>query len=157
MLFNSGYSANLGVMQSIVSSKDLVICDQLVHASISRALQSTAAKTIFYKHNNLHHLEEILDNNRDKYNGCLVVSEGVFSMEGDFPDSGKLVDIKNRYDARLYMDEAHALGILGRTGLGSIEKFNCIHDTDMIMGNLSKTWLLAYIIERSKIEASLHY
>jgi 8-amino-7-oxononanoate synthase len=120
LLFNSGYDANLGLIASLTDRMDLIIYDEFVHASIRDGITLSRAKAIKYRHNDLDHLEILLDKfhedeNRDVY----VVTESVFSMDGDQPDLSRIINLVHKFDnVRLILDEAHALGVLGVKGAG---------------------------------------
>ena len=136
----SGYATNLGVIGQLVGQKDLVVCDAVVHNSaVMGGVLSGAARRSF-PHNDLDALERLLASTRDKFERALIVVEGLYSMDGDYPDLRRLIEIKTRYQAWLMVDEAHALGVLGRRGYGSFE--HCGIDprqVDIWMGTLSKT------------------
>jgi 8-amino-7-oxononanoate synthase len=136
----SGYATNLGVIGQLVGQKDLVVCDAVVHNSaVMGGVLSGAARRSF-PHNDLDALERLLASTRDKFERALIVVEGLYSMDGDSPDLRRLIEIKTRYQAWLMVDEAHALGVLGRRGYGSFE--HCDIDprqVDIWMGTLSKT------------------
>lgn len=138
VLFNSGYAANIGIISSITSSNDLIIADQLSHASIQDALQMTRATSRFFKHNDIAHLELILSRERDKHNGCLIITEGVFSMDGDVARLDEIYHIARKYNARILVDQAHCFGVLGPSGLGVCDKFHLLKEVDIIMGTFSK-------------------
>ena len=120
LLFNSGYDANVGMLACIADRMDLIIYDSLVHASIRDGIQLSKAKAIKFHHNDLKHLKILLD----KFNGgddrmVYVITESVFSMDGDQPELKKMVQLINEYDnVRLILDEAHALGVIGNHGAG---------------------------------------
>jgi 8-amino-7-oxononanoate synthase len=136
----SGYATNLGVIGQLAGQKDLVVCDAVVHNSaVMGGVLSGAARRSF-PHNDLDALERLLASTRDKFERALIVVEGLYSMDGDYPDLRRLIEIKTRYQAWLMVDEAHALGVLGPRGYGSFE--HCGVDprqVDIWMGTLSKT------------------
>jgi 8-amino-7-oxononanoate synthase len=136
----SGYATNLGVIGQLVGQKDLVVSDAVVHNSaVMGGVLSGAARRSF-PHNDLDALERLLASTRDKFERALIVVEGLYSMDGDYPDLRRLIEIKTQYQAWLMVDEAHALGVLGRRGYGSFE--HCGIDprqVDIWMGTLSKT------------------
>lgn len=139
VLFGSGYLANLGTIQSLVGDGDAVFSDQLNHASIIDACRLSKAKVFVYKHRDYQNLEELLRKNRENYKKCLVVSDTVFSMDGDVADISKLKKLCKEYDCMLYLDEAHATGVLGKHGRGGLEAFGeSWEDFLVIMGTLSK-------------------
>lgn len=138
MLFSAGFLANAGVIPCITGRNDFVIYDERDHASIMDGKQMTFAKTIKYKHRNLEDLERVLQKCPIEA-GKLVVTDGVFSMEGDVAQVDKLVEICNRYDATLMVDEAHGLGVFGREGRGTCDHFNQLPNVDLVMGTFSKS------------------
>lgn len=138
LLFNSGYAANVGIITSLTTTNDLIIADQLCHASIQDAMQMSKATSRFFKHNNAEHLEALLQKERENYNGCLVITEGVFSMDGDVAKLDEIFRIARKYNCRIMVDQAHCFGVLGNNGLGVCEKFNVLKEVDIIMGTFSK-------------------
>jgi 8-amino-7-oxononanoate synthase len=140
LIFVSGYATNVGVIGQLVSQKDLIVSDAAVHNSaVMGSVLSGAARRSF-RHNDLDNLEEVLAANRGKYDRVLIVVEGLYSMDGDFPELPRLIDIKNRYHAWLMVDEAHSLGVLGKRGYGLAEHFGVDpNGVDIWMGTMSKT------------------
>lgn len=138
ILFNSGYAANLGLISGLTQAQDLIVADMLSHASIQDGMQLSRATSRFFKHNDFVHFEKLLTESRDQYSGCLAITEGVFSMDGDGPQLDEFVNIAQRHKARVLVDEAHSFGVVGPTGLGTCEKFGVINQTDLIMGTFSK-------------------
>jgi 8-amino-7-oxononanoate synthase len=136
----SGYATNLGVIGHLVGAKDLLILDSLVHNSaVMGGVLSHSARRSF-PHNDLDKLDELLTSLRDRFDRVLIVVEGLYSMDGDYPDLPRLIEIKRRHDAWLMIDEAHALGVLGPRGYGVAEHFGVEgRDVDIWMGTLSKT------------------
>ncbi len=138
LVYNSGYHANIGVIQAIAGKNDLIIADKLVHASIIDGAKLSKADFIRFRHLDYKHLEIILKRHRNNYRNVIIVSESIFSMDGDIADLGKLIDLKERFDCLLYIDEAHAIGVRGRAGLGCSEEFNHINSIDFIIGTFGK-------------------
>lgn len=140
LLFVSGYGTNVGVIGQIAGPKDLVISDAAVHNSaVMGSVLSGAARRSFV-HNDLNSLEQILSKVRKKFERVLIVVEGLYSMDGDYPDLPRLVEIKRRFNAWLMVDEAHALGVLGTRGYGLFEHFGSDpREVDIWMGTASKT------------------
>lgn len=139
VVYNSGYHANVGILSALTSKKDLILADKYVHASIIDGAKLSNATLLRYKHLDYDHLDQLLKKMRSKYDDVIIVSESLFSMDGDIADIPKLIEIKNKYRAKLYIDEAHALGTRGRTGLGISEEQDCIKDIDYILGTFGKS------------------
>lgn len=140
LVFSSGYHANIGILPALAGKKDLVIADKLVHASIIDGLRLSEAEMMRYRHLNYDHLREILFDCRERYENVFIVSESLFSMDGDVADLQELCDIKKEYDTFLYIDEAHAVGVRGTNGLGFCEEQGCISDIDFIVGTFGKAF-----------------
>jgi 8-amino-7-oxononanoate synthase len=138
ILFNSGYAANVGIITAVTAANDLVIADMLCHASIQDALQMSKATSRFFKHNDLRHLEIILQKERVNFNGCLIITEGVFSMDGDLAKLDEIFVLARKYNCRIMVDQAHCFGVVGPTGMGICEKYGLLRETDIIMGTFSK-------------------
>lgn len=138
LVFNSGYQANLGIIQAFVEKGDAVFADALCHASqIDGAILSRAAKFPF-RHNDMEHLEDLLKNERSKFSRALILTESVFSMDGDLAPLQELTDLNERYNCLLMVDEAHATGVFGNEGRGRVDALNLSDHTDLIMGTFSK-------------------
>jgi 8-amino-7-oxononanoate synthase len=141
LLYNSGYGANVGILSSICRKGDVVLFDRLCHASIQDALlmaSANGAKCFPFKHNNMKDLESLLQKYRDEFSGCLIVTEGIFSMDGDIADMSSIVKIAKRYNSRTFLDVAHDFGVIGENGLGAGEYHNVLSEIDIIMGTFSK-------------------
>jgi 8-amino-7-oxononanoate synthase len=140
LVFVSGYATNVGVIGQLVGAKDLVISDAIVHNSaVIGSVLSGAARRSF-AHNNLDELDRILESTRRRFERALIVVEGLYSMDGDYPDLPRLIEIKKRHHAWLMVDEAHSLGVLGEHGFGIAEHFGVEpREVDIWMGTLSKT------------------
>ena len=136
----SGHATNVGVIGQLVGPKDLIVHDEYIHNSIVVGAQLSGAQRRSFPHNDLDSLEKLLIANRRQYHRVLIVAEGLYSMDGDGPDLARLVDLKKRFGAWLMMDEAHSLGVLGKTGLGIWEQAGIDPtEVDIWMGTLSKT------------------
>ncbi len=157
LFVNSGYHANIGILPALTSKGDLILSDKLNHASVIDGLKLSDAEYIRYKHLDYNHLEDILEKKRDKYNRVFIVSESIFSMDGDIADLNRLVDIKNKYNTFLYIDEAHAVGVKGENGLGECEAQNVVTDIDIIVGTFGKALASqgAFVITSSIIKEYL--
>ena len=138
LLFNSGYHANVGINSSIAGSGDVIFSDKLNHASIIDGMQLAKGKFFRYKHNDMDNLEKLLVKERNNFNNAVIVSESVFSMDGDIANLLRLVELKKKYNCILVLDEAHAFGVFGERGLGVAEKLNLIQDIDLIVGTFGK-------------------
>lgn len=138
LLFNSGYHANVGVNSSLAVRGDVIFSDKLNHASIIDGMRLSEAKFFRYPHNNMEALEKLLQRERSNFNNAVIVSESVFSMDGDIADLKKLVELKKKYNCILVLDEAHAFGVFGRNGLGVAETAGVINDVDLIVGTFGK-------------------
>ena len=138
LVFNSGYQANVGIISALYGKADAVFCDRLSHASIIDGVQQSGAKLFRFGHNDLDHLESLLKSQSRKFKNCLIVTETVFSMDGDKPPLKELVDIKAKYNCFLMVDEAHATGIFGQNGAGVVEEQGLSDRIELIMGTFSK-------------------
>jgi len=138
LIFNSGYHANVGILSALPGNKDLIIADKLIHASIIDGAKLSNADFMRYKHLDYEQLELLLKKHRKNYDKVFIVSESIFSMDGDVADLPKMIELKNKYTSYLYIDEAHALGVRGRQGLGCLEEFDCMADVDFIVGTMGK-------------------
>jgi len=138
LTFGSGYLANTGIIPAMVSRGDLIITDRLSHASIYDGCLLSGARTIRFRHNDLAHLRQILQEKRGQFNSCLVIVESIYSMDGDRCPLPELVGLKKDYDFILMVDEAHATGIYGENGAGVIEEDNVSHGVDIAMGTFGK-------------------
>ena len=136
--FSSGYSAALGVLPVVVGEGDTVVIDKLVHASLIDGVRLSGAKLRVFKHNNLEDLERILQWAARREGHILVITESVFSMDGDLAPILNLVELKEKYGAWLMVDEAHATGLFGKDRRGLIEEFGVGDRVDIQMGTLGK-------------------
>ncbi len=138
MLFSAGFQANSGVIPCITGRNDYVIFDEMDHASIIEGKRLTFANTLKYRHNNMQDLERVLQ--RCPIDAAkLVVTDGVFSMEGDVAKLPEMQQLCDKYQATLMVDEAHGLGVFGREGRGVTDHFNLLDKTELIMGTFSKS------------------
>lgn len=140
LAFVSGHATNVSVIGTLLGSEDLILCDSLIHNSVTEGAKLAGAKRITWPHGDLESLERALRLNRARHRRALVVTEGLYSMDGDMPDLAALIKLKRRYKAWLMVDEAHSLGVLGATGRGIAEEQNVPPtDVDIWMGTLSKS------------------
>jgi 8-amino-7-oxononanoate synthase len=138
LTFGSGYLANTGIIPALASRGDLIITDRLSHASIYDGCLLSGARTIRFRHNDLAHLEQILQEKRSQFNSCLVVVESIYSMDGDRCPLAELAQLKQRFNFLLMVDEAHATGVYGENGGGIIEEDKVNREVDIAMGTFGK-------------------
>lgn len=138
LVFNSGYQANIGIINSLCTKGDCIFSDRLNHASIVDGIILSGAKFFRFKHNDCWHLEELLQKERNKFKSALIVTETIFSMEGDKAPLQELVRLKEKYNCKILVDEAHATGIFGKNGAGVVEEESLEEKIDFIMGTFSK-------------------
>ena len=137
VVFATGYQANLGGISSLVGRHDVVIIDQYDHASIIDGCRLSFGQMIKFRHNDMDDLERILRKEADRPK--LIIVDGVFSMEGDIVKLPEMVKLARRYGARIFLDDAHAIGVLGREGRGTEEHFGLNGGADLVMGTFSKS------------------
>ncbi len=137
LTFSTGYQTNLGIISSLCGKDDILVIDKLDHASIIDACRLSFAEVKKFKHNDMESLENVLRENGNR--GKLVVVDGVYSMEGDIAPLPDIVKACKKHGARLMVDDAHGIGVLGRTGRGTAEHFGVEQDVDVIMGTYSKS------------------
>ena len=139
IVFGSGFHANTGIIAALGNEKCLMLADKLVHASMIDGLKLSSSPFLRYRHNDMKHLEKLIIENKDKYESILILTESIFSMDGDEADLKALVELKKRYDnIYLFIDEAHSVGVRGKNGLGCCEEKGVIGDVDFILGTLGK-------------------
>src|SRR5690606_36327336 len=122
VVFGSGYLANLGLVPALVGARDLVLTDEMVHASLLSGIRQSGARARVFRHNDADQLATLLDTCRPRYRHCLVVTEGVFSMDGDLAPLPALSALCRAHDAWLLVDDAHGMGVVGG-GRGSVFAF----------------------------------
>ncbi len=142
ILFSTGFQTNLGAISVLVGKDDMVLCDRMNHASIIDGCRLAFGRTIKFKHNDMDDLQRILTSvDVEETNGSnLLITEGVFSMEGDLGVLPQIVRLKKRYGFRILLDDAHGIGYMGPSGRGVAEHFGVEKDTDLIMGTFSKSF-----------------
>ncbi len=138
IIFGTGFQANYATLSALTEKGDIMICDHNLHASLVEGALRSPARTARFRHNDLEHFERCLENCPPDEK-ILVVSEGVFSMEGDIADLGGIVKLAKPYGARVYVDEAHGIGVLGATGAGAAEHLGVLDQVDIVMGTFSKS------------------
>ena len=138
LIFNSGYQANVGIISAFYSRGDVIFSDKLNHASIVDGIVLSGAKFFRFPHSDSNHLEQLLKEQRHKFKQALIITESVFSMDGDKPALDELVSLKEKYNCILMVDEAHATGIFGKNGAGVVEEEGLVGKIDLIIGTFSK-------------------
>lgn len=153
LFFSSGYHMNAGFFPAIYGKGDLIVADKLVHASIIDGIRLSGADYLRYHHLDYVKLEEMLEKNREKYSNCVIVTESVFSMDGDPADLKKIVEIAKKYNCETYVDEAHAVGCFGENGAGICELQSVTEHVDFIAGTAGKGLggIGAFVVCNSKI------
>lgn len=140
LVFVSGHATNLAVISTLMGAEDLIVHDALAHNSIVLGAEMSGAHRRSFVHNDCDALDALLASARGQYRNCLIITEGLFSMDGDGPDLARLIEIKARHGAWLMIDEAHALGVLGKSGRGLAEHAGIKPaEVDIWMGTLSKS------------------
>ncbi len=139
LVFSTGFQANLGGISTLVGKDEIIIGDRSNHASIVDGCRLSFGDFKKYKHNDMADLERVLAKNSDEI-AKLIVTDGVFSMEGDIADLPRITDLAARYNARVMVDDAHSIGVLGENGRGTAEHFGLEDKVDLIMGTFSKSF-----------------
>jgi len=152
LTFSTGYAVNLGVISGLIDRKDVVILDNLDHACIIDGARLSFGRVLKYPHNDMGALEERLrsvGNDRSR----MIVVDGVFSMEGDLADLPRIVELKKKFNARLMVDDAHGVGVMGERGRGTMEHFGLEDEADLVMGTFSKSLATVggFVVGDSKI------
>ncbi|MBM3293913.1 MAG: aminotransferase class I/II-fold pyridoxal phosphate-dependent enzyme [Candidatus Aminicenantes bacterium] len=141
ILFNYGYLGVLGTIQALCEPSDTILIDKLAHASMVDAMFMSRAQFRIWKHNDMNSLEGHLKRaNRDRKGGVLIVAEGVYGMTGDVAPAADICLLKDKYDARLFMDDAHGFGVVGPTGRGTGELYGCQDKIDVYLGTFAKAF-----------------
>jgi 8-amino-7-oxononanoate synthase len=138
-VFSTGFLTNVGTIATLANRKDYVITDRSDHASIVDACRISFGNVIKFKHNDMSDLKRVLSSCENK-TGKLIVVDGVFSMEGDIANLPEIVNLAKQYQARVMVDDAHSIGVLGENGRGTAEHFNLEDEVDMVMGTFSKSF-----------------
>ena len=159
VLFSTGYQTNEGSIQTIAGRNDIIFSDKDNHACIVVGTQCSVAKTMRYNHNDMDHLRRLLEK-ADPDAGKIIISDGVFSMSGTLAKIPELVALSKEFGARLYLDDAHAVGVIGEGGRGSASTFGLLEEVDLISGTFSKSFasLGGFLVgQREVIEYIRHH
>lgn len=140
IVFSTGMQANLGALSALCGPKDLMLFDSENHASIIDSSRLALGATFKYKHNDMSSLEELLESNVSRFNRVIIVADGVFSMTGDVMKLPEVVALAKKYNAYVYVDDAHGLGVMGPKGQGTMAHFNLTNEVDFNMGTFSKSF-----------------
>jgi len=138
IIFGTGFQANYATLSALTEKGDALICDHNLHASLVEGALRSPARTVRFRHNDMDHFERCLENCPPEEK-IFIISEGVFSMEGDVADLRGILKVAKPYGARTYVDEAHGIGVLGPTGAGAAEHLGVLDDVDIVMGTFSKS------------------
>ena len=138
LAFQSGFNCNAGVIQALTDQGDLIISDQLNHASIIDGTRLSKADKAVFQHSDMADLERVLKEKRNNYNNVLIITDGVFSMDGDIAKLPEIVALAEKYNCLTYVDDAHSSGVLGESGRGTVDHFKLHGRVDVAMGTLSK-------------------
>ena len=139
VLFSTGYQTNEGSIQTIAGRNDIIFSDKDNHACIVVGTQCSVAKTVRYQHNDMDHLRRLLEK-ADPEAGKIIISDGVFSMSGTIAKIPELIQLSQEFGARLYLDDAHAVGVIGEGGRGSASTFGSLDQVDLVSGTFSKSF-----------------
>lgn len=137
-VYQSGFNCNAGTIQAVTEAGDIIISDELNHASIIDGSRLSRADKGIYKHSDMDSLEAVLKDARDKYRNILIITDGVFSMDGDVAKLPEIVQLAEKYEAMTYVDDAHGSGVLGESGRGTVDHFGLHGRVDFTIGTLSK-------------------
>lgn len=158
LVFGSGYHMNMGILPAVADAHTLILADKLVHASLIDGIRLSAARCIRYRHQDYAQVEQLLEKHHSEYARIILVTESVFSMDGDVAPLARLVALKETYpQLMLYVDEAHGIGVRGRYGLGVAEEQGCLHGIDFLCGTFGKALASAgaYVVCRKTLREYL--
>ncbi|MFZ9594525.1 MAG: aminotransferase class I/II-fold pyridoxal phosphate-dependent enzyme [Bdellovibrionia bacterium] len=156
LVFSTGFLSNQGALSSLVGRNDVIYSDRENHASIIEGTIVSLGDTVKFRHNNMADLERVLMNTRSKYEGALIVADGVFSMSGDIFNLPKASELAKKYNCKLYIDDAHAIGVLGPQGQGTGHHFQMPDAVDIVVGTFSKSFasIGGYVASSAEV---IHY
>ena len=157
IIYTTGYTANSATLLSLLSPQDIAIVDMAVHTSVYEGIRTTNTKR--FLHNDVSSLERILQTTKGKYVNRVVIVDGVYSQDGDIAPLDKISELCRHYNALLAVDDAHGIGVIGKTGRGALEMFNLMDKVDILTGTFSKTfaYIGGYVIATPKIIRYLHF
>jgi 8-amino-7-oxononanoate synthase len=138
LVFSSGYLANLGTVSALVGKRDLILADHYNHSSLKAGATLSGATILEYRHCDQNQVQHLLEQRRSQFRRCLILTDSVFSMDGDLCPLPELLDLATQFNTMLLVDEAHATGVLGQTGAGCVEQFGCTGHPLIQVGTLSK-------------------
>lgn len=138
LVYPSGYHVNIGILPALMGKKDLIVADKLSHASLIDGMRLGTATVERFNHNDIRHLQSILDKHRGDFDECIIVTESIFSMDGDIAPLREIVELKRQYRCMLYVDEAHAFGVRGDKGEGVCGELGILDDVDVLVATLGK-------------------
>ena len=139
LVFSSGYHMNIGILPAVCDTSTLILADKLVHASIIDGIRLSAGKCVRFRHQDMDQLESLVEKHHRDYSRVVIVTESIFSMDGDTADLKFLAGLKKRYPGvMLYVDEAHAVGVRGETGMGLAQELGVMQDIDFLCGTFGK-------------------
>lgn len=138
IVFSSGYLANIGTISAIVNQRDIILSDEYNHSSLKMGAKLSGATVFNYNHRDINYLKKLLKNHRHQYRRCLIITDTLFSMDGDLCPLPSLITLAEEFDSMLLVDEAHATGVFGKTGAGCVEHFSLTGTPLLQMGTLSK-------------------
>jgi len=152
---STGFQTNLGTISAIAGRNDVILLDRMVHASIMDGVRLSFARVLKYKHNDMQDLEEKIKSIPDD-KGKIIITDGVFSMEGDLCDLPGIVKIAKKYNSRIMVDDAHGVGVMGKNGRGTCEHYDLVDEVNLIMTTFSKSFasLGGFVVGERKV---IHY
>ncbi len=160
VVYVSGHATNVSTIGGLFGKKDLILHDSLAHNSIIQGAILSGAKRLTFPHNDFNSLNQMLENNRRQYERVLIITEGMYSMDGDIPDIPKFLEIKKQHKVFLMIDEAHSIGVIGDKGFGITDHFQLdANEIDILMGTLSKSFAACggYICGKHTLIENLKY